>query len=942
MNAVTRYLHIPNEYCEDWARGLHWSEEGDAVELQNGVTFALTHEISLFLEGFIAGRRLIHFGHILHLLRLLGRGCRCVLPIPDRGATLHDKYLETGAPLRNAGAFCAVLCRNVTPVADPVEVDALSCHWVTNSALMSLLCAAFESDSYTVPEEPAMNWADFEDEVLASLSAYTSDEIEHWLRHGRGPIVEAADPLAQQILAVRPRPLAGVLAKLVQRDRLSGAVPLVDQLVGVLALPPRRLKPNELPVDGYTDVTTRGQPEQILPSQFALDDLEFVRRFAAHELLYFRREEPHAPLRDELVLLLDQGVRTWGDVRLVLSAAVFALGKRAARRDTPIHLATTSNGGALVDFRTEDTDAVGAVLEASDLTFNPALALETVLEQVPEGARDVVLLTHPRNLAEPDLAAAGRRASGPTRLFALAVDEHGDACFSEMRHGEPVTLCQFRVQWPPATPAGELSAVSTAGWTGDVEPVGFPFRFGLVGKVKHFAFNASGEWLLVVGQDGMLYLNQISGTASEVLPRGWFHNEVLTVVEAVLGVAGGFVVCGQLGMELVALHYDLAARRCTAHILGVPESSQRQWYYLEKFHAVTVQSSHMVHDLDHLVYGVDLGTGQRGSCMVNGRRTGKDRVLLACEETLLHRVPPPAVEVIVDRQLAVDLQARTFVYLDPSSGTVTLQESPTACCRFTPVADGGRSLHGGVIRSAQRCGGVLALSVTQPSTGAGSIPTLRLFSVSDGTPCGELRLPVSERFALTRDGRRVARLSSLSQVVVQDIPLAAGCWRSLKGRCHPDVQVRFVDAGFVASVGSYHHLIRWEGSVLRWRLIQGKDSSHLDKELTKAGVRKSSNLTLSHRPGAWSHLRYDARRFRRVLEGSIVVLIDVFGQIMCYSHAKELICMFFVFRDQLAAWMPDGTRYGPAALTGCLPTRGALERIGRALRAAAVLGRAGS
>ncbi len=66
-------------------------------------------------------------------------------------------------------------------------------------------------------------------------------------------------------------------------------------------------------------MTTTGNPEQILPSQFALDDLEFLRRFAERELLYFRREEPHSRTREELVVLLDQGVRTWGIVRLVLT-----------------------------------------------------------------------------------------------------------------------------------------------------------------------------------------------------------------------------------------------------------------------------------------------------------------------------------------------------------------------------------------------------------------------------------------------------------------------------------------------------------------------------------------------------------------------------------------------------------------------------------------------
>jgi hypothetical protein len=85
---------------------------------------------------------------------------------------------------------------------------------------------------------------------------------------------------------------------------------MVEPLLAALTLPPRR-PTSGAPAGGYADVATRGHPEQILPSQFALDDLEFVRRHAENELLYFRREEPRQDVREELVVLLDQGVRTW-------------------------------------------------------------------------------------------------------------------------------------------------------------------------------------------------------------------------------------------------------------------------------------------------------------------------------------------------------------------------------------------------------------------------------------------------------------------------------------------------------------------------------------------------------------------------------------------------------------------------------------------------------
>src|SRR5262249_56649619 len=128
----------------------------------------------------------------------------------------------------------------------------------------------------------------------------------------------------------------GALAARRARRRLAGARRSVARLAGALPLPRRRLDHHELPLGGYADVTTKGHVDQLLPSQFALDEWDFFRRFAERELLYFRREEPHAPVRQQLVVLLDQGVRTWGGVRLVLAAAVMALGRQAGRPGAPL------------------------------------------------------------------------------------------------------------------------------------------------------------------------------------------------------------------------------------------------------------------------------------------------------------------------------------------------------------------------------------------------------------------------------------------------------------------------------------------------------------------------------------------------------------------------------------------------------------------------------
>src|SRR5262249_9837775 len=157
--------------------------------------------------------------------------------------------------------------------------------------------------------------------------------------------------------------------------------------------------------------------------------------------------------------------------------------------------------------------------------------------------------------------------------FALAVDDRGSARFAELRHGHAVPLTTFRVDLDGGEsevlprPAPRLTR--PAAWTGDVEPVPFPFRFGVGNRQGEppVDFDHAGEWILEVGPNGMLYLWRVDGAESEVLPRPALDGVLLSKVDAIRGVRGGFAVCGRAGERLAVAHYDLRSGRCRAHVL---------------------------------------------------------------------------------------------------------------------------------------------------------------------------------------------------------------------------------------------------------------------------------------------------------------------------------------------------------------------------------------
>jgi hypothetical protein len=805
MDRTHYYLRIPEAYCRGLG-GLCWAASREAIEYADVGTFAFSAEVGLFLEGFATVRPPVHFVFVLHLLHLLGYG---KLAPPVEAAALRTAFREAGRPIRNAGALCGFLCQDMPSLAEPVDVNEVCGRLAGHSHLPpNWFVLSYVPDAY-VPnaEQPPLGPGLFERWFLGALANLPPDDLRYWLCYGREPMADAGQKLAEELVAVKPRTLSGTLAALAQSPRLAGAVPYVAQLVSALALPPRRLAEEELPTGGYADVATRGQPERILPSQFAMDPLEFIRRYAAHELLYFRREEPQTRTREDLVVVLDQGVRTWGSVRLLLSAAALALGKMAVRKKLPLLLAGTSSAGRLLDPVQDEEQAVVRLVEASDLSANPGLALESVLEGPCETARDVVLLTHPRNLAEPDVVAAARRAGGKTRLFSVAVDGQGRVQVSALRHGAALPLSQFHVEKvaAPSPPAEEPGPATEAGdplrpWQGDVEPVGFPFRLGVTDRLHEdlFDFDYAGEWLLALGANGMLHLCRLDGTRAELLPRPMVGGELLTRFSALRGVAGGFVIAGRMRECTAIAHYDLGSRRCTVYVLDpLPARATWMWFYFREHHSLVFRTPGTT------ALAVDLATGEVVDHATMAGRS--ERAFQACREASGYMVPPPRVLL---RAAWIERPGkRPDLYLNEGTGCLILDGANPPWVGATPLADGKPMLKGWSITRAVYCNGILAALCSRPGQ-----KILRLFRGPDCTPLLEYSPETSdEGIALSPDGKLLAVQRSRGwALVVRDVGRdGATVYETSRARFHTDLSVRLGHDWLAVETGRFSHLFRW-------------------------------------------------------------------------------------------------------------------------------------
>ncbi len=959
MNRAQRYLVIPTAYTTAFG-GLRWHPDAEAIEYtpacvpQTGAssepdeavggTFAMTGEIELFLRGFATIDRPVCFGHMLHLLHLFGlsRPDLRLTRGTDASGRLDSRFQALGRPLRQAGALAAWLCRGLPRALETPEMEEIL-------SALGRRASGHEQRLFVIgpgellAENPPLSPAHFEARVLSMLDTLSEQELSHWLAFGREPIPDAGSHLASQVESETARSLSERLDALSDRPRLSDAFRLVPLLSGALSIPSRHREPGESPVGGLSDLSTRGRPESILPHQFALDPLEFLRRFAEHELLYFHREPPRARFDEEQVLLIDQGVRTWGDVRLILAASALALTRSALKKGTRLTLATTGTEGRTADPQTLGEEELGSLLESSDLSLSPASALERLLEERSDLPRDLVLLTHPLSLTDEDLSAAARRLAARDRLFAISVDDSGHVAFSELRHGTPIVLGRSRVDIPQTrsdTDTAQESDLSAEHWTGDIEAIGYPFRLGALQPVEDhlFDFDDSGRWLLLAEhQRGLLHIWSTDGTGSPwMLPRASSWDQVMRPIEAVIGVAGGFLVAGLINNTQAAAHYNLRQRTCTIHPLNIPafasdnpSLSRLRWAYHRGHHLVLIspqgapdflaaidlraEPAHSVHDLSG-----DLRSGAPSHV--------RDAIS-ACAGKLAPQVTQSGA------LLPEDFEG---IRLDPVSGEIDDTSAPGGSHRFTFLSDGHPALSGGRLIRARRAGPCLAL-LTESRTGR---RTLRLLRTPEFQPITSRQTEADlSGFALSRDGRRFARRVGRREIEVAEVVSPWSQFTTRQDHARPVVAISLGPGRLTLDSGTHVHALHWAGDALQIESSPALASGGVHQTSTSQPAlldmrRDTSRLAL---PRA---VLYDRNRF--TMGGTsygLSALVDDIGQVALLDANGALVAMLLVSEDQIAGWMPDGTRFGPPERSGGPDTADAPERFAAQLVEAQSFGR---
>lgn len=223
---------------------------------------------------------------------------------------------------------------------------------------------------------------------------------------------------------------------------------MTERLLPVFTMQGPMRRPQDLPLGGYSDLSSRGSLDRLLPSELAHDDDTLVVRIAMGEAMYLRREAPQVQEQPTRLVLLDDGVRSWGIQRYFLFAAMLAL--LAERSDKLPH--ESFRLAREKDLKRIHWDDPKRILEEVGNLSGHAHVGEGLAELVERAERnggqsELYVLSTTAAARDPLFQLALRKLPGPCSLSVIAVERNGS--FEITRHSAGGSKVTQRLQIDP-------------------------------------------------------------------------------------------------------------------------------------------------------------------------------------------------------------------------------------------------------------------------------------------------------------------------------------------------------------------------------------------------------------------------------------------------------------------------------------------------------------
>jgi ribosomal protein L7/L12 len=207
-------------------------------------------------------------------------------------------------------------------------------------------------------------------------------------------------------------------------------------------LPIFNAHPSEQPLGGVSDLSNKGDFDQLLLSEFANDDLIFMNRLANNEALYMHREMP--PVKDDLhrTVLIDISLKSWGTPKILSYASYVAIA-RHPRATGACKAFVTGEHYSEISCNTS-ADIIEA-LQKTDAGLHAAKGLTSFLETYKKDKQlELFYLTTPDALKHPEVQ---KLLAENREFFRYIITSHvnGELNFYQFRNGTQRHLQTIRL-----------------------------------------------------------------------------------------------------------------------------------------------------------------------------------------------------------------------------------------------------------------------------------------------------------------------------------------------------------------------------------------------------------------------------------------------------------------------------------------------------------------
>ena len=155
---------------------------------------------------------------------------------------------------------------------------------------------------------------------------------------------------------------------------------LIKHIWSGLNIPMHHSIRGELPLGGVSDLSNKGNFDNLLLTEYAYDDDHFLSRLANNEALFLQRESPPQEDQFERNILIDTSIRNWGAVKIMAHAFTLAVAKHPKTK-IPCNAFLVGKDYHLI--KLDEPKDVIKNLDFIDASANAAAGLSKYLKEEP-------------------------------------------------------------------------------------------------------------------------------------------------------------------------------------------------------------------------------------------------------------------------------------------------------------------------------------------------------------------------------------------------------------------------------------------------------------------------------------------------------------------------------------------------------------------------------